>query len=105
MSVTKALPQTPVMHRMANPLGFLFGIMGTGLTTANALTICQIETQNAATLRELHTLTHIAKIQEKHLEQKDLKIMANKKLKLEGLRCNLAMLASTANTLVFQTTD
>jgi hypothetical protein len=105
LSVTEALPQSPVNHRMARQLGFIFGIVGTAFATANAIRISQIENQNLQTQRELHTLTHIAEIQERHLDHLDLKIMANEKLTLEGLRYNPAMLASTANALVFQTTD
>ena len=64
-----------------------------------------MDIQKLATLRELHMLTHIAEIQKRQLDHLDLKIMANKKLTLEGLRYNPAMLASASNTLVFQTMD
>ena len=105
LSVTAALPQSPPNHRMARQLGFIFGLVGTAFATANAIRISHIENQNLQNQRELHILTHIAEIQEKHLDHLDLKVMANEQQTLEALRYNPALLASTANTLVFQTTD
>ena len=105
LSVTAALPQSPANHRMARQLGFIFGLVGTAFATANAIRISNIENQNLQNQRELHILTHIAEIQEKHLDHLDLKVMANEQQTLEALRYNPALLASTANTLVFQTTD
>ena len=90
---------------MARQLGFIFGLVGTAFATANAVRIFHIKNQNLQNQRELHILTNIAEIQDKHLDHLDLEIMANKQLTLEALRYNPALLASEANTLVFQTTD
>ena len=102
-SVTAALPQTPI--RSARQLGFIFGLVGTAFATANAIRISQIENQNQQNQKEFHTLTHIAEIQENHLNHLDLKLMANEQMTLEALRYNPALIASAANSLVFQTTD
>ena len=102
-SVTTALPQTPI--RSARQLGFIFGLVGTAFATANAIRISQIENQNQQNQKEFHTLTHIAEIQENHLNHLDLKLMANEQMTLEALRYNPALIASAANSLVFQTTD
>ena len=103
MSVTSALPQSPL--RTSRQLGFIFGLVGTAFATANAVRISNIENQNLHNQKELHTLTHIAEIQENHLNHLDLKFLANEKMTLEALRYNPALLASAANSLVFQTTD
>ena len=105
MPVTAAFPQSPVNHRMVRQLGFIFGLVETAFATANAVRISPIENQNLQSQRELHILTHIAEIQENHLDHLHLKVMANKQLTLEALRYNSALLASAANSLVFQTTD
>ncbi len=91
-SVTAALPQSP-NHRNARQLGFIFGLVGTAFATANAIRISHIENQDQQNQKEFHTLTHIAEIQENHLNHLDLKILANEKVTLEALRYNPALLA------------
>ena len=98
LSMTKALPHksTRLTERQ---LGILFGLAGTAFATANSIRITQLESRENA---KFNSLTHIADIQQNHMDHMDLKIISNQKETLEILRYNPAILLSAADQLVFQ---
>ena len=102
ISTTTALPHL-ANKQSKRQIGLLFGLLGTSFATANAIHIAQMEKNAAGQRQQILKLTHIAEIEQNHLQHLDLQVITNEKQTLEALRYNPAMLASAANLLIFQT--
>ena len=84
-------------------LGFLFGLGSFAFATANALRIESIQQNVYSNKQALTSLTHIAEIQEDHLQHLDLRVQTHEQTTFNALRYNPAIIATAANEVVLKT--
>ena len=99
-SLTQTLPSATT-GRQKRQLGLIFGIAGTLFSLFNYINTPEYNEQITRNKHSISALTHIAKIQENHLNHLDFEVEANKRHIIQSFASEPSLILAAARNVVF----